>query len=249
VAELTRESALAVKQLAVHYNSDRHAAAQVQVENILAVLRTSGIVLGVAAGARVVLEQRADACDHLEDIGQLFLVTGEVFVAAPGVGVDSTRYADSKSQNPVAIDAACVDETGNRITDVFETGFSVFEPEACLFTCDYDVVLYVGNYKLYVVAAYVDSGEIYGATRQAIDIRSSAPGRFDLAVLVHEAVVDQLSDEFRHGGDADVEGHGEFGDRGRAARRHVGDYIPLNEVVFVDDTFLQFVFVLMKKFL
>ena len=120
VAELAGEAALAVVELAVHDDSDGHAAAHVEVQHVALLLRFAARVLRVAAGAGVVLDQHAQADPLLEDVAQRLLVGGEVFVAAARVGVHAPRHADAQAEHLAPLHAARGDEVLDVRADALE---------------------------------------------------------------------------------------------------------------------------------
>lgn len=248
VAELPGEAALAVVELSVDDDADGHAAPHVQVDDVALVLRLAARVLGVAAGARVVLEQHADADALLENVAQGLFGGGEVLVAASRIGIHAAGHADAQAENLAAVDAARCDELLDARADALHALRAVLQLEREVVLLLDDVVLQVGNQKAHVVAPDVHAGKVDGRIGQSEDIGTPSARGLDLAQVGHDVLVDELLHQLGNRRNADMQLLREFRERAFAVDGHVCDDVALDDAVLVRYALQRVVFVLVKEF-
>ena len=113
---------------------------------------------------------------------------------------------------------------------------------------DNDVILQVGNHTAHVIATDIDSGKVDGRISQAEDVGTATTRGLHLAQIGHDILLDQLLNELRDGGHADMELFRKLGERTLAIYGHVGNDAALNNAVLVGYTLDDIVIVFNEKF-
>ena len=207
-----------------------------EIYDIALLLRAAAVVLGIAAGAGVVLEQHAHVDTLLYDIAQRLFVRCEVHVAAARFGVDAAYDRDSQTEDLRTVDAARVDEVLDVRAYLLEALRAVLQLERIVGNLLDKVVLQVGDNEGHVVARNVHAGEVYGRVGQTEDIGTASARGLDLAQIIHYILLDKLLNEFRNGRNAYMQLFRKFRKRTLAVDGHVGDYVSLYYIVLVSDT-------------
>ena len=247
MTELTRKAALAIIEFALHHNADRHTSTQEQIDHI--VLRRVGQrTLGIATCTGIVFEQYTHANSLFENLAQRAVARREILIAATRIGIYTTCDTDTNTQNLAAIDARIVDKIGYRGADFFEALRTIFQHEILVAIFVYHIIFQIGKHEHHIVARNLDTCKIDCRIGQTKDVRATTTRGFDLAVVGHNILLDQLLNELGNRRYADVQLLGQLSQRTLTIQGHICNDISLDEAILVSDTLHHIVLVLIEKF-
>ena len=222
MAEFARKARLAVKYLAVDDHPQPQSPAGVNVEHRLLGVGVAVHIFAVSGGTGVVLDVDRRAETLFEQHRQRLFLDEEIAVTVSGLRIDAARNIHPDGQHLVADDLARTDEILNHVAKTVQrTGIVVHQKIDRRFIDQLSLEIDGGHHDR--ILAQIDADEIPGIGIQAVDIRPSSAGRPLLAEIVHEALVDQLPDEFGHGRHAQIHGLAQIGDARIAAENVLTD--------------------------
>ena len=222
MAEFARKARLAVKYLAVDDHPQPQSPAGVNVEHRLLGVGVAVHIFAVSGGTGVVLDVDRRAETLFEQHRQRLFLDEEIAVTVSGLRIDAARNIHPDGQHLVAGDLARTDEILNHVAKTVQrTGIVVHQKIDRRFIDQLSLEIDGGHHDR--ILAQIDADEIPGIGIQAVDIRPSSAGRPLLAEIVHEALVDQLPDEFGHGRHAQIHGLAQIGDARIAAENVLTD--------------------------